>query len=158
MVRDPYEPSLAVLLDEVKAELVARMRERLRAAGHPELRDAHGHVFRRLHGGPARLTDMAEAAGMSKQAFGEHVAALERLGYVERVPDPQDGRAKLVVPTARGEEAIAAARRAFAEIEDEWGAAIGRPRMRELRAALAQIRLAAHLRGTNPAEPSSSGL
>jgi DNA-binding MarR family transcriptional regulator len=133
MVRDPYEPSLALLLDEVKAELVARMRERLRAAGHPDVRAAHGHVFRQLHGGPARLTAMAEAAGMSKQAFGEHVASLERLGYVERVPDPQDGRAKLVVPTARGREAIA-------EIEDQWGAAIGRGRMRELRRALEDLR------------------
>jgi DNA-binding MarR family transcriptional regulator len=140
MVRDPYEPSLALLLDEVKAELVARMRERLRAAGHPDVRAAHGHVFRQLHGGPARLTDMAEAAGMSKQAFGEHVASLERLGYVERVPDPQDGRAKLVVPTARGREAIATAREAFAEIEDQWGAAIGRGRMRELRRALEDLR------------------
>ena len=139
MVRDPYEPTLAWLLNEVKDDLVARMRERLWAAGHTEVRAAHGHVFRQLHGGPARLTDMAEGAGMTKQAFAEHVAHLERLGYLERVPDPDDGRAKLVVATARGREAMAIARQAFADLEDEWGAAIGPARVRELRLALEDL-------------------
>jgi DNA-binding MarR family transcriptional regulator len=136
VVRDPYEPNLAWLLSAVKEDLAEQMRERLWAAGHTEVRAAHGHVFRQLRAGPARLTDMAEGAGMTKQAFAEHVAHLEQLGYVERLPDPEDGRAKLVVPTARGQEAMAIAQQAFADLEDEWGAAIGAERVAHLRSTL----------------------
>jgi DNA-binding MarR family transcriptional regulator len=144
MVRDPYEPTLAWLLNEVKEDLVAQMRERLWAAGHTGVRAAHGHVFRQLRGGPARLTDMADGAGMTKQSFAEHVIHLERLGYVERVPDPEDGRAKLVVPTARGQEAMAIAQQAFADLEDEWGDALGAERVAQLRSTLADL----HARAT----------
>jgi DNA-binding MarR family transcriptional regulator len=146
VVRDPYEPNLAWLLNAVKEDLARLMRERLWAAGHTEVRAAHGHVFRQLRGGPARLTDMAEGAGMTKQAFAEHVAHLEQLGYVERVPDPEDGRAKLVVTTARGQEAMAIAQQAFADLEDELGAAIGQARIRELRSTLEAL----HARASSP--------
>jgi DNA-binding MarR family transcriptional regulator len=150
MVRDPYEPNLAWLLNEVKEDLATQMRERLWAAGHTEIRAAHGHVFRQLRGGPARLTDMAERAGMTKQAFAEHVAHLERLGYVERAPDPEDGRAKLVVPTPRGREAMAIAEQAFADLEDEWGAAIGAERVAHLRSTLETLLARSRGDGTSP--------
>ena len=46
---------------------------------------------------------------MTKQAMAELVRHLEVHGYVVRVPDPGDRRAKLVRPTDRGREVIALA-------------------------------------------------
>jgi len=50
----------------------------------------------------------------------ELVDDLQQLGYLERRPDPSDGRAKLIVPTARGRELLDAAGLAVAEIEQRW--------------------------------------
>jgi DNA-binding MarR family transcriptional regulator len=76
---------------------------------------------------------------MTKQAFGEHLANVEALGYIVRVPDPVDGRAKLIVPTPRGREVLILGRRAFVEIERERAAAIGVERVAALRATLEDI-------------------
>ncbi len=82
---------------------------------------------------------MVEASGMTKQAFGEHVASLELHGYVVRVPDPADGRAKLVVPTQRGLAARTEARRIFAELEGEWAALVGEEQLATVRDVLTRI-------------------
>src|SRR5918997_2558089 len=77
------------------------------AAEHPDVRRAHGPVFEMLDPGGSRVADLARRARMSRQAMGELVDDLERLGYVERRPDPRDGRAKLVMLTEKGEAAAA---------------------------------------------------
>ena len=63
---------------------------------------------------------LAERAAMTKQSMAELVAHLERHGYVERVPDPSDRRAKLVRATERGGEVYEIARQVVAEMEREW--------------------------------------
>ena len=50
----------------------------------------------------SRLTELAERARMTKQSVGEVATDLEQRGYVERVPDPADGRAKIIRLTERG--------------------------------------------------------
>jgi DNA-binding MarR family transcriptional regulator len=67
------------------------------------------------------------------------VAHLERHGYVERVPDPADGRARLVRATARGEEVYAIAREVIGEIERDWTSRLGAPKMRQLRSLLEEL-------------------
>ncbi len=130
---------LVALLGSVKDELLEEMYHRVAAAGYPGLRPAHGCVFRYLDIDGSRLAELAERSGMTKQAFGEHVANVEALGYVERVADPQDGRAKLVVPTSRGREALILGRQVFADLEREWEEAIGVERVRGLRETLQEI-------------------
>jgi DNA-binding MarR family transcriptional regulator len=71
--------------------------------------------------------------------MAELVAHLERHGYVERVPDPADRRAKLVRPTPRGRQVYAIARRAIADIEREWTERMGAAKMRRLRELLAEL-------------------
>jgi DNA-binding MarR family transcriptional regulator len=83
-----------------------------------------------------RLTELAELAGHSKQAVGEFVCDLEAMGYVKRVPDPVDGRAKIIRLTERGVEAKEIALEIFAEIEAEWAEQIGPKRVEALREAL----------------------
>lgn len=137
-IPDP-DRHLVALLGSVKDELLEEMYRRVAAAGYPGLRPSHGCVFRYLDLDGSRLSDLAEKSGMTKQAFGEHLDNVEALGYVVRVPDPDDRRAKLIVPTARGREVLLLGRRAFAEIEREWAAAIGAERIAALRETLAAI-------------------
>jgi DNA-binding MarR family transcriptional regulator len=130
---------LVALLGSVRDELLEEMYRRVAAAGYPGLRPSHGCVFRYLELEGSRLSELAEKSGMTKQAFGEHLANVEALGYIVRVPDPQDGRAKLIVPTARGREVLVLGRQAFAEIERDWAATIGVERVAALRTTLEEI-------------------
>ncbi len=133
------DPHLVALLGSVKEDLLEEMYLRVAAAGYPGLRPSHGCVFRYLDVDGSRLSELAEKSGMTKQAFGEHVANVEALGYVVRVPDPEDGRAKLIVPTPRGREALLLGREVFAEIEREWAATLGVERVAALRKTLREI-------------------
>jgi DNA-binding MarR family transcriptional regulator len=130
---------LVALLGSVKEDLLEEMDRRVAAAGYQGLRPSHGCIFRYLDVDGSRLSELAEKSGMSKQAFGEHVANVEALGYVMRVPDPTDGRAKLVVPTPRGREALILGRQIFLDLEREWAEAIGEDRITALRETLEDI-------------------
>ena len=67
------------LLVEGSRALEVRLYEGLRAAGYGDVRPAHYAVFRYLEKGGSRVTELAEAAGMTKQSMGELVAYLEAL-------------------------------------------------------------------------------
>jgi DNA-binding MarR family transcriptional regulator len=60
--------------------------------------------------GPARLTDLAEAEGVTRPTMTRIIDALDERGYVTRQPDPDDGRAQLVTATRRGRTLIAEGR------------------------------------------------
>ncbi len=134
--------NLAILLREPFVVLSDRLIARLAARGHPEVRYAHGAVFQYLDDAGTRVSVLAARARIAKQSMAELVAHLERHGYVERVPDPGDGRAKLVRATARGREVFAIARELVAELDARLDAALGPARVRELRALLEDVRAA----------------
>src|SRR5436190_8827761 len=96
---------LAGLLEVSKDVLLADFERELAASGYGDIRPTHGCVFRFVRGEGMRLTELARLGGMTKQSVGELVDNLVRLGYVERIPDPVDGRAKLIRLTERGAEA-----------------------------------------------------
>jgi len=130
---------LAPLLADAKVIAFAEFHRRLEGEGHGEIRDVHGCVFRFIDSEGSRLTTLAERSGFTKQAVGEIVDELERMGYVERVPDPSDGRAKIIRLTALGIDAYETATRLFDEIEAEWGERFGAERIAVLREVLEQI-------------------
>ena len=140
---DPLSPPprpLPALLMGVKLAAIEKLHGRIAHAGHPDIREGHGCVFGFIdldHG--SRLTDLAASAGLTKQAVGEAVTELERLGYVTRVPDPMDGRAKIIKLTDRGLDAVIKGRRIFAEIEREWAEQIGPELMASFREAAVRI-------------------
>jgi DNA-binding MarR family transcriptional regulator len=113
---------------------------RVHAAGYDDVRVAHAAISSHVRDEGSRVTELAERAQLTKPTVVYLVDDLEKLGYMERVPDPADGRAKLVRPTAKGKAAVEAARAAAAEIEAEWTALIGERRMRQLRGALEELR------------------
>jgi DNA-binding MarR family transcriptional regulator len=96
-------------------------------------------VFGFLDDAGTPVSELARRAQMTKQSMAELVAHLERHGYVERVADPADRRAKLVRATARGREVYAVAREAIADLEKEWTALLGAAKMRSLRGLLEEL-------------------
>jgi DNA-binding MarR family transcriptional regulator len=132
---DRSSQPLVALLEDLAEAGFARFREGLVEEGLGDIRPGHGCVFRFVEPGGSRLTDLAERSGFTKQAVGEAVSDLEQLGYVARVPDPVDKRAKLITVTEQGERALETGRRIFDEIEREWARRIGRDKVDVLREA-----------------------
>jgi DNA-binding MarR family transcriptional regulator len=71
---------------------------------------------------------------------GSIVDALEGAGYVERIPDPADGRARLVAVTAKGQNLVELSIPEIREIETAWESEVGQARLRELRRTLTALR------------------
>ena len=117
-----------------------RVLEALAAAGFDDVTPSQGRIAARIGPSGTRIGDLAEQALVTKQTATATVDRLEGAGYVRRVPDPTDARARLVVIAERGEEAIKIARAAEEEIEAEWVRHLGVPAARQLRAALERIR------------------
>jgi DNA-binding MarR family transcriptional regulator len=143
MSLEPISPPplpLPALLTEVKLAMVEKLRVRMAAAGHPDIREGYGCVFGfiDLENG-SRLTELAASAGLTKQAVGEAVTELESLGYVTRTPDPHDGRAKIIKLTDRGLDVVIKGRRIFSQIEHEWAEQIGPELVASLREAAVRI-------------------
>lgn len=110
------------------------------AAGFGDVRPAHYAVFRYLGAEGSRVTELAEDARMTKQSMGELVVYLERRGYVERLPDPRDGRAKIVVFTEAGLRWTDAAVERVGEIEDALAERLGgQERLEKLAGALEEF-------------------
>ncbi|WP_439656549.1 MarR family winged helix-turn-helix transcriptional regulator [Lentzea sp. HUAS TT2] len=100
---------------------------------------AQARVLMRVDPEGTRLTVLAEAAQVTKQTAGFLVDQLEKSGYVERVPDPEDGRARLVKVTEKALGAVPVANEELARIEAEWEQHIGKRRMAQLREALEML-------------------
>jgi len=116
-----------------------RMLERLRAHGFDGLEAAHLNVFQ--YPGPegARPSELAAELGMSKQALNYMLGELERLGYLERLPDPADTRSKRIALTARGSAAVKAMLDAVRAVEHDWRRQLGAKEFEQLRTLLLDL-------------------
>jgi DNA-binding MarR family transcriptional regulator len=112
--------TLIALFRETARLMVDELVERLHAAGYRDHTAAHHPVFENIDRDGTRLTVLAARAGMTHQSMGELVQTLERRGYLERRPDPCDGRATLVLLTRHGRQAARRAIEEIAEIEAAW--------------------------------------
>jgi len=104
-----------------------------------DIRPTHGCVFRFVREDGMRLTRLAELASITKQSAGEIVDDLATRGYVERVPDPADKRAKLICLTDRGREAQAEGFALFGRTEQRWIERYGPERWNAMRTLLEEI-------------------
>ena len=118
-------------------------------AGFSELKPGHHIVLRNLGENGARPSEMAAAAGVTRQAITKVVDDLERRGVVRREPDPVDGRGVIVRYTERGLEGLAVARRRMAAMEADFAARIGADRWAEVRTALETL-FSEHPKTPNP--------
>src|SRR6476469_9760617 len=127
------------LLEFAFDAIIEEFRGELEQGEFSDIRLAHGCVFRYMEGRGLRLTEIAERGNMTKQSAGEVVDDLVARGYVERVPDPEDRRAKLICLTEREEAAQTRGFHVLAEIERRWGERYGAERVADLRAILEEI-------------------
>jgi DNA-binding MarR family transcriptional regulator len=128
LFREPYQTYLSWLYGKLKQQ-----------EGFDDVRVTHSTVLRRITLDGVRITDLAERAGMTKQSMAYLVDDLTALGYVALAPDPTDGRAKLVVPTKKGESLLEAARRLGELYEQHVAKLIGVSDARKLRALLEEL-------------------
>lgn len=148
----PEDLPTPALLRLVYNRLVERVYEAVRARA-TDLRPSHGNVLEQLDVTDGlRLTDLARGAGMAPQSIGELVDQLERMGYVERRPDPEDRRAKRVHLTEHARRYQRTSRRAAAGIERELTGILGERGHASLRRALVAI-----LEARGPAERRAGG-
>jgi DNA-binding MarR family transcriptional regulator len=136
----PFGPPLIGALLRLPWEAVQRrMLERLHERGFDDLDVAHLTVFQ--YPGPqgARPSALATRLRISKQALNYLLGQLERLGYLERRPDPDDLRSKRVALTPRGSAAIGVIREAVDEMETTWAQQLGAKRFAQLRSLLLEL-------------------
>jgi DNA-binding MarR family transcriptional regulator len=137
---DEQQVDLGVLLFIPYRYAEDRIFQALQDAEFDDWTLAQCRVFQRVAPGGSRLTDLADQAQVSKQSAGVLVDQLERLGYVRRVPDPADGRARLIVIEQRGRRAVEVAAAARDEILSEWKAYLGTRNFTLLHQILDQLR------------------
>jgi DNA-binding MarR family transcriptional regulator len=120
------------------------------AVTHRILRNLHDHGFDDIDAphlgvilwpGPEgmRPSDLAARMRVTKQALNYLLGELERLGYLERSPDPEDRRARRIALTDRGRTLVPVIRDAVSEVETEWAEALGAERFAQLQMLLYEL-------------------
>ncbi len=105
------KPDFGILLLLAEQEFVRGLRAATAEQGFADQGRSDGFVFRTLGAGPATISALADRLDITKQGAAQIVDDMESRGYVERHPDPTDGRARLIHLTTRGQAALAAARK-----------------------------------------------
>jgi DNA-binding MarR family transcriptional regulator len=111
MASDAQPLDLGILLAAGYQEFVRQLRAHLAEQGFDDLGRSDGYVFRALNATSMTVSELADRLEISKQGAGQIIEDMEQRGYVQRRPDPHDGRARQVHLAARGEQALAAAKR-----------------------------------------------
>jgi DNA-binding MarR family transcriptional regulator len=117
--------------DEFDAEMVRR--------GYPWITEARGAIIGQLRPGGLPQSALSAALGVSKQAVQQFVDELVAEGAVERVPDPDDGRGKIVRLTARGVASITDGNAVKREIERRYRRRAGAERFAVLQEVLEEL-------------------
>jgi DNA-binding MarR family transcriptional regulator len=130
---------LGILLALAYQEFVRELRETHVREGFDDLGRSDGVVFRALAARPMTTSELATRLGITKQGAAQIVEDMQRRGYLDRRPDPDDARARRLVLSPRGEAALAAARRFHQRYERRLRRRVGADAVDTLRAVLAEI-------------------
>lgn len=140
----PSHPLIGLLLRLLYQHYSQDIDAALREAGFGDIRPAHSNVFPFVPPEGITVSGLAGLARMRKQSMAEAVEQLERMGYVERRPNPQDRRSRLVFLTERGEAVRPVTHATAARVEERWAELTSPAELEELRAML--LRLLTELR------------
>lgn len=132
-------PLIGALLRFPSQAIHRRLIADLNAAGFSELRLPHIAVFSYPDPDGCRPSDLAERAGVSKQAMNRLLQGLEQSGYLERSVDDVDGRARIVHLTERGRAVWEKELEILVAIEQEWRATLGPRRFEQLKRLLREV-------------------
>jgi DNA-binding MarR family transcriptional regulator len=137
---DRQEPNLGILLFVAYRALERRAHDALVAAGITDITLAQARIAARIGPHGTRVSDLAEQARVTKQSAGFLVEQLEATGYVERVPDPADRRARLVRLTTRADKVVKTANSEVDRVLAEWAEHVGPDRLRQVYETLLDLR------------------
>jgi DNA-binding MarR family transcriptional regulator len=135
----PEKPLIGALLRLPAQAIHRRIIAGLTRAGFSDLRLPHMAVLQYPGPDGRRPSELAERAGMSKQAMNQLLQSLERLGYISRRDASGGQRARIVHFTARGRAAWAKLHDILAEIEAEWRTTLGDKDFDRLKALLCAV-------------------
>jgi DNA-binding MarR family transcriptional regulator len=132
-------PMIGALMRLPWEALASRMLGALRANGFDDIDGSYLSLI--VWPGPEGLrpSELAIRTRMTKQALNKLLGNLERNGYLERRPDPDDRRARRIVLTDRGRALVPVIRNVVAETERDWAAALGKGRFAQLRELLVDL-------------------
>jgi DNA-binding MarR family transcriptional regulator len=134
-----WKPTVPALVNLVAASGAPHLRAAFAAAGLEAIRPAQAVALVPLAVGGLHASDLADRLRVSRQAVAQAVAALERHGYVTRVPDPVDARARLIELTPRGQQALRVMRSNALDVEKRWQQVLGKQRLAEFRETLVML-------------------
>jgi DNA-binding MarR family transcriptional regulator len=137
--RETGSPHLAVLLDQPYQELTGSLLEGLEKAGFGDLRASHLPILQYLRPAGSRITELAELAHIAQPSVVYLVNFLVDHEYVERFPDPLDGRAVLVRRTERGLTADHVLHAVTEQVTARWSQCIGEAAVEQLLTSLERL-------------------
>jgi DNA-binding MarR family transcriptional regulator len=140
----PARPLIGLLLRLVYQHYAQDIDAALREAGFGDIRPPHANVFPFVPPDGITVSGLAELARVRKQTMAQAVDQLERMGYVERRPNPDDRRSRLVFHTERGEAVRPVTHATAARVEERWAELTSPEELEALRASL--LRLLTELR------------
>jgi DNA-binding MarR family transcriptional regulator len=127
---------LGLLLRLLHQHWVQAIHAALDDAGFGDVRPSHANVFTFVPATGIQVSELTQLAHVRKQTMAQAVDELEQLGYVERRPDPNDRRARLVFLTPRGELVRPVAMAAGRRVEVRWAALASAQQIESLRHSL----------------------
>ena len=129
-------PTIGALLRLAWSRFRRRLFDAVRAAGYDDLQPAHFTLIRYPTMAGLRPSQLAEEAGLSKQAVNDLLRQLEAKGYLALEPDPADGRARRIALTPRGSALMECSRAAAQAVAEDWARAVGPQRFAAVRQTL----------------------
>jgi DNA-binding MarR family transcriptional regulator len=130
---------LGALLRVPTQAIQRRLIREINAAGFTGLRLPHMAAMQYPGPDGVRPGELAERAGISKQAMNQLLKSLERLDYIAREDAPNEGRARVIRVTKRGQAAYAKMFDVLCDIEQEWSAELGPERFAQLKELLFRV-------------------
>ncbi|MGD1283514.1 MarR family winged helix-turn-helix transcriptional regulator [Mycobacterium seoulense] len=134
-----WQPTVPALVNLVAASGAPRLRAAFAAAGLDGIRPAQAVALVPLAAGGLHASDLADRLQVSRQAVAQAITGLERHGYVTRVPNPLDARARIIELTPRGRHALRVMRSSAVDLEGRWERILGRRGLAELRETLQML-------------------
>jgi DNA-binding MarR family transcriptional regulator len=130
------KPRVSYLLRVLHREYTLSVETALAEAGFDDLRPGDAKVFPFVPSEGIQVRELALRAGVRKQTMAQSVDQLEASGYLQRRPNPQDGRSRLIFLTERGAAARPVAANAGDHVEQRWAQLTSPEELEQLRGLL----------------------
>lgn len=134
-----HHNSLGLLLRLAHQQWTLAVDTRLAEEGFDDIKPHHANIFTFVPPEGMQVSQLTELAHVRKQSMTQTVEELEKLGYVERRPDPNDKRGKLVFLTERGKKVSPIARSAGKLVDQHWAEMTSPEEIEGLRNALRSV-------------------